>query len=492
MGASEKFFKGISVQTIITALNAILQLVVFAILSRVLTKEQFGFYAALMGVTLIFMCITDAGVGAAVIQRKDMTDRYASTAFSMSVIIGVAISILFLIISPVVATLVLDETLITAMMLMSIPLFLHSVNGYAVGCLRRELRFATIGISKLFSYTIAAAVAIYMALCGMGEKSLVALFILDTLFYTIFLYLKISIPRFSLYREESKSVVSFSGWLMLGVIMSSITNQIDKLLLGRWLSVEKLGAYNRPAGFITNIISQINTVFDGVLFPILSVYQDSMVKFRELLYRSYGLLSTLGVLLATFLYFNSDLIIWCFFGREWNSLIPVLKISSLSAVFMLNNTLADCFFRSFNLVKSGFFIRAFGLMVALLFLYIGVKYDLVGVALSFFTANLFVVILKILYLSYRSQASLLRFLYISIRGWIPAVPVIIVGMGCEYLFNISGEYVMSGTVTPMFVKLTFISIALIVELLFFPHFVGEEYSNLIYDKITIFRKKSST
>lgn len=473
--ASEKFQKGITVQTIVSISTAVLQIVVFAILSRLLSKTEFGYYAALMGITMIFIGISDAGIGSAVIQQKVLSKRYISTAFISSIVFGGAMSLLFFMMAPLLAGLIMDDMLVVPIQLMSIALFLHNLNGIGVALLRRDLHFGLLGKFKIISYSISGVAAIYCAYIGLGLYAMIVLFVLDALIYTLLIYLRIGIPDFGFGLSEFKSVFSYGGWLTLGIIMSSVANQVDKLVLGKWLTVERLGAYNRPSGFISNIIGQINTIFDGVLFPILSEFQDSKEKFREILYRSYQLLSTFGILLACLLFFNSRLIITIFFGEQWYELVGILQIVSLSAIFMLNNTLSDCFFRSFNLVKESFFIRLFGMLLMLLFLYIGCQYDILGVSIAVFIANLLTVTVKLLYLIRKSGASIRKIVTISVLVWKPSVPIIMAGILLVVILPTS-------FVGQIIIAVTLIGIVL-VELFFFPSFVGEEYTRLVFSKL---------
>lgn len=476
--ASEKFQKGITVQTIVSVSTAVLQVVVFAILSRLLSKAEFGYYAALIGITMIFMGISDAGIGSAVIQQKKLSKLYISTAFTTSVVFGAAMSLMFIVMAPLLADLIMDGTLVVPIRLMAIPLLFHNLNGIGVALLRRDLHFGLLGKFKITSYTISAIVSVYGAYIGWGLYAMVVLFVLDALIFTVLVYIKVGVPDIGFGYVEFKSVLSYGGWLTLGVIMSSVANQVDKLVLGKWLTVERLGAYNRPSGFISNIIGQINTIFDGVLFPILSEFQDSKEKFCDIFYRSFRLLSTLGIMLACFLFFNSKLIITVFFGEQWYELVRVLQIVSLSAIFMLNNTLADCFFRSFNMVKSGFFIRLFGVLLMLSLLYVGAQYDVIGVAIAVFVVNLLTVAFKISYLVWESDANILKILKLSILSWKPSLPIIVFG---SILMVVLPDSIYGQVMIAMF-----LTSVLIIELFFMPTIMGKEYTELVYSKLQTF------
>ena len=80
---SERLFKGISIQTIITILMGIMEISLFSIMSRLLSIEYFGYFAAISGVIAITSCISEAGLGSAIIQKKDASKGFISTAFTL-------------------------------------------------------------------------------------------------------------------------------------------------------------------------------------------------------------------------------------------------------------------------------------------------------------------------------------------------------------------------------------------------------------------------
>lgn len=471
---SSQFLKGLSVQSIITITTALLQLVVFAIFSRLLSREDFGYYAAVTGVISILTSISDAGIGSSVIQRKEATDRFRSTAFTLSALIGLFVALISYICSPFISTLIADSYIITPLKCLSLTIFLYSLQSYAVATLKRELEFKKVGISKIISYTLASAIGVLLAYSGYGLYALVFMTLLDTSFYTILLYSQIKKPQIKINHEDSKKIISFGGWLTLGVIITSISNQLDKIILGRRIGVQSLGEYNRPAGFIQNSIGMVNTIFDSVLFPMLSPFQDSKKHFRGLLIRSACLLSNLGSILAAMLLFNSTLIINVFFGSEWLDLLPIMRILSIGALFMLFNTLADCFFRSFNMVRDGFIIRLVGLVLWITAIIIATKFGIKGVALAVLTSNFFIVMLKIAYLCRKSELKISLFLVKLIKSWCPSIPIILVG-GLFYFAPLTLCY--------MIIQLIAMCIVLTLESIYFPRLFSSEYQNLIYPRI---------
>ena len=87
----DKTIKGLSAQTIVTILSGIIEILVFSIMSRILSKADFGYYAALNSIFVIFQSLSEAGIGAAIIQKKEITNNYINTAFSLAFLLGTVV-----------------------------------------------------------------------------------------------------------------------------------------------------------------------------------------------------------------------------------------------------------------------------------------------------------------------------------------------------------------------------------------------------------------
>ena len=272
-------FKGLSTQTLITIIMGVLEITYFAIMSRLLTKSDFGYFAAISAV--ICMSLSDAGLGSAVIQKKDASERHVSTAFSLSCIMGGVFSVLLFLLSPWIANLIADDTLILPLRMMSSTIFMHSLISVGNALLYRKLNFRRIGINSVCSYFLSSCIGVVLAYKGFGLMSIVFANIIYSVFILIFLFgFCVKFPHWGIYKEETKGIVSFGGWLTIGVVLNNISFQLDKLVLSKWLSVEALGAYNRPAGVVSMISTKINGIFDTVLFPMLADMQDNKEKIK--------------------------------------------------------------------------------------------------------------------------------------------------------------------------------------------------------------------
>lgn len=470
-----KVLRGVSTQTIVTFSYGALEVLVFSIMSRLLTKSDFGYYACITALVNVFKCFSDAGLGAAVIQKKDFSDNYLSTAFSLSLIMGISLTIILFVSAPFLANLVADSTITIPLRIMSIILLLNSFISIGNAVLTKRLDFKRIGIIKLASYSLASAVAIIMAIKGMGLYSIVSQHIITSFLCAVLLFTtSIKLPKLKIIKEEVQGIVSFGGWFTGSVVMNSISQEVDKFLLPKLLSVQALGSYSRPAGFVTNITSQVNSIFDTVLFPVLSEIQDDINVIKNVFLRSVSLLNVFSFFLAGVFCFNADLIVRIFFGEQWMDLVPILQIISASVIFNIDGRLVDCFFRSMGLVKLGFEIRVGAFLITLFATIVGTRFGIFGVACSLVCSNILVICLKVYILSKKISMPILSVLANFTRSFIPSIPVVILGFLFLFLCP-------SSIFSDICFALAF-SVIILSEMLFFPKILGEEYYNSIYSK----------
>jgi len=475
------FLNGLSITTFFTIIGSVLGLVYFSAMSRLLSKVDFGYFAALTGIMAVISSLSDAGLGSAVIQKKNATKDYISTAFTLSLIVGLTCWLFIFFCAPYLVRLVADETLVRPLRLMSITLLFHCFLSIGLAQLYREKCFKKVSIIGFFSNLTTIIFSIILAYYGAGLYAMIFYIVANPILKTVLIYIgNVKIPKLKIVKEDVHSIFSFGGWLTLSTICNNISNQIDRLFLPKLASVEILGAYTRPTSFAYNISRQITDVFDKVLFPMLAEMQDDKSKTLSVFYRAIELLNTISVVLACSLFFNSELLIYIFFGKEWLSLVPILMIVSITTIFLIDSQLVDCFFRSLNLVKYGFYLRLCGIFWNLLWVVIGSKFGLYGIAISLTFSNICIIMAKVVTLSIKIDASLLLVLKKWLVAFKPSLILILIGI--IYLF-------MNHNLLIDIMFAVLFGICLLVEFLFFPQFVGKEYNKTIYPYLKTLTKK---
>lgn len=478
---TSSFFKGVSVQTVVTVVMGVLEIITFSLFSRLLSKSDFGYYAAISGVIAIIQSISEAGLGASIIQKKNASESFVSTAFTLSIGLGVFFSACLFISSPYVAKLVADDTIALPLRIMSLSFIFHSLISVGNAQLYRKLCFKRVGVIKFLSYLMAGILGCFLAYKGLGLYSIVIFTISDSLFTVLLLYgTSVKLPKLMFSKEDSKNIIHFGGWLTLGVILNNLTRQLDKIVTSRLISVEALGSYNRPAGFVTRTTSKITGIFDNVLFPILSGIQGEYSKVMGVFYKSISMVNSISAVLSVVFFFNAELIIIVFFGEKWLDLVPVMRIVSIGVLFNVDGQLVDCFFRSLNYVKTGFFIRLAGAMITLLAIIIGARFNIIGLAIGVVSANIIVILIKVTTLAIKINASFLRVLSTWLRAWKPVVPLVIVGIGSLFFPCSIAKYIILAIV---------FAVIIFLEFIVFPSAVSNTYVQMVYPYVLSVKHK---
>ena len=473
---THKVVKGISSQTFVTIILGLVEIVSFSIMSRLLTQEDFGYYAAITAITVVFATFSETGIGSAIVQQKELSTSYINNAFTISLLFGGFISLSLLVLASPLARSVADESMKTPLMMMSCTLLLNCLTSVNMSLMQRKLQFIRMGMIQLVSLVITTCIAIGLAYKGYGYYAIITKAILGSVitFFLSFYFCKTRFG-FALDTNTFNRIFSFSGWLMASSLFRNLSHQIDKLLMPQLLSVNALGAYNRPKDFIEQISAKLNSIFDTALFPILSGIQDERSALNSAFRRSMSLMNTFALFLSLCFMFNSGLLIRIFFGEQWLNLRDVMLVVSGTILFNVDGRLADCYLRALAMTKQQFFFRVFEFILNTIGVLAGFNWGVMGVAISILVTNSIAKIIKIIYIGNKVDVEfqdVLKLIFSSWRFAILMLPVCV----CAYTLlpnTWTGDIIM----TVIFVAIT------IVIFLFLPGIVGKQYQDEVYVKI---------
>lgn len=479
---TSKVIKGMSSQTLVTIVLGVLEVVSFSIMSRLLTQEDFGYYAAITAITVVFATFSETGIGAAIVQQKELSKRYIDNAFTISLLFGGVISLLLLVLAGPLANMVADSSMRLPLMLMSGTLLLNCLTSVNNSLMHRKMQFLRMGLINLISLVVTTCVAVWLAFKGFGYYAIIVKAVLGSVIsFCLSLFLCNTHFGLALDRQTFKKIFSFSGWLMASSLFRNLSHQVDKLLMPRLLSVNALGAYNRPKDFIEQISSKLNSIFDTALFPVLSGIQDNRVALGSAFRRSMSLMNTFALLLTMGFMFNSGLLIRVFFGEQWMNLRDVMFVVSSTILFNVDGRLADCYLRALAMTKQQFFFRVFEFALNTIGVLAGFNWGVMGVAIAILITNSIAKIVKIIYIGQKVDVSLHEVIILIISSWRYATLMMPICVISYFLLSNSwaGDIIMAC----IFFAIT------IVIFLFMPRFVGKHYQEEVYVKIMALIKK---
>lgn len=307
--------------------NVILGLIISAVLARLLTPEEFGTLALVTVFISFFNLLGDMGIGPAIVQRKELTDRDLSSIFGFTVIMGFLLSIIFFLSAPYISDFYKEPALIPLVKLLSLVIFFNVIRIVPSALNRKKLRFKEMAIVSVSIRVVTGTIAIIMAFKGFSYYSLVTQSILNGIFgFGIFFYLY---PvKFTLFIKSGplKKIASFSGFQFAFNFINYFSRNLDTILIGKFLGNAPLGYYNKSYSLMMLPVSNLTHVISPVLHPVLAKHQDDKEYIFKTYLRLLKLLALIGFPISVFLYYASPELIFIMFGEQWGKSIPVFQI----------------------------------------------------------------------------------------------------------------------------------------------------------------------
>lgn len=342
-----------------TAINAagkytkvILTVVVNAVLARILSSFDFGVVAVITVFTTFFATLSDMGLGAAIVQKKDLTERDINSLFTYSVYISLLLSGIFAACAFPIASFYDDALYLKPALLLTISLFFNALNMVPNGMLNKDKKFVVIAVRTVVVYVISALVAIYLALNGWKYYALVVQAILSSFLSFAWNWVTTR-PRFLLRpsKESIAKVRSYSFYQFAFGIVNYFARNLDTLLTGKFFGEVKVGNYNKAYNLMLFPVNNLAGVISPVLHPILSDYQNDLRAVFTRYMHVVRVLFCIGIYASCLSYLASEEIVLVLYGDMWKKCIVCFRYLSIAIIPQMINASAGGIFQAIGNTK---------------------------------------------------------------------------------------------------------------------------------------------
>ena len=235
--------------------------------------------------------------------------------------------------------------------LLSISLFFNALCSVSISLMQKNFSFKLISFVTLTSDFISFLLGIIFAFLGYGVWSLVYVAlsrsILKALGYFYFAPIKFG-SKF--YFKEYKELFSFGSGIILIKIGNFIGANGINLILGKILAPEIFGVFDRANKIKGIPIRLLSSVWNKVMFPVMSEIQDEKERVFKLYNFGIGISNVLLMPLTTLLIFFADEIVFILLGSKWIEAVLPLQILFLIIPFAASSIVADTLLTSLGLV----------------------------------------------------------------------------------------------------------------------------------------------
>lgn len=323
--------------------QALLQLAVLMVLARQLTPADYGLANTAVIVLLFAKMLFELGIGQALVQKPEVSERDFHTASTMAIVLGVAGATTFILISKPIAVLFRMPMLEEIFPFYSFVFVLRGVSLASEAKLLRNLQFRLLAGLEALSYTLGyAGFGISMALYGMGVWSLVGAHVSQELLKTIGLW-AFSPPQYArkLRLQPVRQLLRFGVGQSYAQVASYAANQGDTLIVAKLLGEHAVGIYGRTYQLVVMPFNLLGRAIDKVLFPVLAHFQHDGARLARNFKRSLSLITIVGFPISLLLVVLAQEIVHCVLGDRWNSVILPFQIMATGLFFRTSYKVCD-------------------------------------------------------------------------------------------------------------------------------------------------------
>lgn len=373
-----------------TAINVVLQLLVLAVLARLLGPTEFGLIASTMIVIALPGVFSESGINRFVVRAPRLTDRYVRTVFALAVWINLILALALIGLAPAIALFFRSDDLVPVLRTAS-PLFvLVGLSIVPRSLLEREFQFKSLARIRVLSYAVGyGLVGITLALLGLGVYSLVAANLALQLLSVILLLRKRPHPR-GLVPELpiAREVAAYTLGLGLGWIANYLALQGDRIIVGRFLGPATLGFYSRAYRLMTAPANLFGKVVNTVLLPALSQIQDQPERLAPAFRRAVASTALIALPVSTILVVLGPEIVALMLGPKWTAVVPPLQILAAGAYFRVGYKISGTLAIATGAVYRLAWIQWVYATIVLSGAWLGSRHGMAGVALAVVAALL--------------------------------------------------------------------------------------------------------
>ncbi len=305
--------------------------VIFLILARLLTPEDFGVMSAAAMVIAFSEIFWEAGMGKALIQRQTDVPQAAQVAFWINLGLGVVIAgILFSGAERIALTLFQDERVNLVLKVMTLQLFLGALSSVPTALLQKEMGFQKLFWVRLATLGLPGMASVPLALFGWGYWALVIGTLAGQAGQVVLLWrLSRWRPTWGFQPAVARDMARFGAWVGLSGLLGWFYLWADALIVARYLGTHDLGLYRTG--------NQLAMMLFGILLaPVLPVLYSRLSRLgrdRERLRATMTLVIKVAILIsvpaACLMFVTGGDVAALLFSSRWEGIGDVIAILGL-------------------------------------------------------------------------------------------------------------------------------------------------------------------
>jgi O-antigen/teichoic acid export membrane protein len=404
--------------------------VVTILLARLLVPADFG----LIAMAIIFIgfleLINELGIGAAIVQKKDLEEDDLHSTFWFSILFGFILYAFIFFSAPIIGFFFGSEKLSIILRVLGINFVIGAFKVVPYNVLAKELAFNKRSKAELSSVITGGIASLALATLGYGVWSLVyGSLVYNLVLVTLVIYFCQWRPRPIFHFRKVKKMLDFGLSVAGSQVLWYFYQNSDSLIIGKILGNIWLGFYSMAFRLSTLPVQKITAIFNQISFPVFSRLQNDKKTSRLYFLKITRLVSLITFPCIVGLFMVSESLIQVVLTDKWLPMLTPLKILCIIGILRSVSAIIPPYLVAMgkqHIILKFNVITAVVLPISFL---IGINFGISGVALAWVFVYPFV--LTYLYQHGLNELNLTFYEYLN--NLIPSVAASVF-MACTVLF----------------------------------------------------------
>lgn len=299
----------------------LIDLVSIVVLARLLAPADFGLVAIAASVVAIIEGLSDFDVHKVLIRTRDDSRSLYDTAWTLSALRGLLSALLMV----AIASLLTDARMAEVVFALALTPLLKGLSNPRFVTFERDLVYSRLAGLALGAKIVAFGVTLWVAVLTRSYWALVLGILAGALVSLLLSYaLRPYLPRISF--ERWREIFAFSGWMSLTTLVTTLSMETDKIIVGRLLGVADAGLY-----FMTQRIGVLPTrelisPLQRILFPSFSEIAGDRARLRRVVCESINVLGSLSLPAGCGFALTANDFVPLALGEQWLPIVPLLAV----------------------------------------------------------------------------------------------------------------------------------------------------------------------
>lgn len=300
------------------------------ILARLLSPQDFGIVAVAMILVGLFEMLNLTGQSAAIVRHEAPTREHYDSAWTVTLLIGIAIAVCILIAAPFTELYFHEPRAIPVMQCLAVRAVLGGLENIGTVDFSRDLRFDRFFVYNVCTKLLQFVLTVVLAFVLRNYWALVAGILAGQVSRTILSYVMSPFrPRLSFARTGE--IWGFSIWTFARSVAMYLQTQVDNIAIGGIAGSAMMGRYTVAKDVAASPTQEVINPMVAALFPVMSRCRQDPVELKRLYMRMLGWSAIICLSTGVGVAMIATDLVAVVLGAKWTDATPLVVWMALNA-----------------------------------------------------------------------------------------------------------------------------------------------------------------